>query len=242
MVHSNWSKGLTWYSEQFEKHLKPGITTWGEITPIYLFDDDTPHLMNQCIPKAKLICCLRDQSDRAFSWYRLFLRFNPDIFWTNYSFRQFMIYHTEVYGREGFYLDHLQKYFDMYPRESILVLLYEDLEKDPTAYIQAVFRFLQVNPTFVPPSVRKQINPMNLLLPRSKVLGGFLERNKNKLRGSKIGKFLNQINTKEVVGANFPSRHQLSSEIRERMFDLYYSHNKNLGEFLGRDLNHWNCP
>jgi hypothetical protein len=153
-----------------------------------------------------------------------------------------MIYHTEVYGREGFYLDHLQKYFDMYPRESILVLLYEDLEKDPTAYIQAVFRFLQVNPTFVPPSVRKQINPMNLLLPRSKVLGGFLERNKNKLRGSKIGKFLNQINTKEVVGANFPSRHQLSSEIRERMFDLYYSHNKNLGEFLGRDLNHWNCP
>jgi len=245
VVHSFWSKGLQWYSGLFEKCFGSGITTWGEITPVYLFDDDTPSLMHKCIPDAKLICCLRDQSERAYSWYRLFLKTNPDIFKTDYSFRKFLTYHTEVYGREGFYLEHLQRYLALFPRESVLILLYDDLEKGPVCYIQRVFRFLEVDSSFIPPSSNNRINPMNLELPRSQAL----RRISARIRGSRrltriglarIGHVIDKLNNMQVASADFPARHQMDPGIRARMAELYRAHNKELGEFLGRDLSHWN--
>lgn len=245
VVASNWSKGLEWYSSLFEKCVKPTTKTWGEVTPVYLFDDDTPHLMHKCIPDAKLICSLRDQSERAYSWYRLFLRFNPDIFWTDYSFKKFLTYHNEVYGREGFYLEHLQRYLTLYPRESMLVLLNEDLKSDPIAYIQNIYRFLDVDPTFVPPSVNKYINPMNPEVLRSKTLKNIsisIEQSYKlkKLGLGQISDVINRINTLRIAADRYPTRHQLDPEMRSRMADLYREHNEKLGDFLGRDLSHWN--
>lgn len=240
VVHSFWSKGLDWYSSVFEKLASAEVTTWGEITPTYLFDDDAPHLMHQCLPKAKLVCCLRDQAERAHSWYRLFLHFNPEIFLTNYSFRQFLTYHNEVYGREGFYLEHLQRYLALYPRESILVLLYDDLRKDPTDVIEQVFRFLDVDASFLPPSLHKRINPMPLEVPRSRALQRIAARLKPRRGLAKIGLLIDELNTVQVDRASFPPRHQLDPEMRARMAELYENHNQKLGEFLGRDLSHWN--
>ena len=121
MVHSFWTKGLEWYSGFFEECARSGSTLCGEITPVYLFDEDTPGLIHSCIPEAKLICVLRDQAERAYSWYRLFLKVNPDLFKTSYSFKKFLTYHTEVYSTEGFYLDHLKRYLGFFPRESLLI-------------------------------------------------------------------------------------------------------------------------
>jgi len=246
VVHSRWSKGLEWYSGLFEKCVGPGVTTWGEITPVYLFDDDTPGLMHECIPEAKLICCLRDQSERAYSWYRLFLHFNPDIFSTDYSFRQFLTYQNDVYGREGFYLEHLQRYLALYPRESMIVLLYDDLEKDPVGCIQRVYRFLEADSSFVPPSVNKRINPMNLEIPRSKTLERFSARIRKarklkRMKLSRLGHVIDRLNSVQVAPADFPVRHKMGPEMRARMAELYRDHNKKLGEFLRRDLTRWNC-
>jgi hypothetical protein len=241
VVHSFYSKGVQWYSGLFEKCVKPGVTTWGEITPVYLLDDDTPCLMHKHVPDAKLICCLRDQSERAYSWYRFFLKIHPDIFNTNYSFKTFLTYHTEVYGREGFYLDHLQRYLALYPRESILILLYDDLETDPWSYIQRVFCFLEVDSLFIPPSLNKRINPVNLEFPRSKTLKVVSSRLSGYLQLKKIGELIDRFNTVQVPLSEFPDRHKIDLEMRGKIAELYRAHNKKLGEFLGRDLSHWNC-
>jgi hypothetical protein len=240
VVHSFWSRGLEWYSGLFERCKDEAATTWGEITPVYLFDDDTPHLMHRCLPKAKLICCLRDQTTRAYSWYRLFLAINPDIFLTNYSFKQFLTYHSEVYGREGFYLQHLQKYLALYPRESILVTLYDDLCRDPVEYVRQVFHFLKVDASFVPPSLNDRINPMLLQLPRSATLQKLAAHLKTFRRLRSVGLLAEKLNMREVDQADFPLRHKLDPEMKARMADLYQEHNRELGEFLGRDLSHWN--
>ena len=240
IVHSFWSKGLQWYSSLFEKCIGTGVTTWGEITPIYLFDDDTPSLMYRCVPNAKLICCLRDQSKRAYSWYRLFLKVNTDIYKTDYSFRRFLTYHTEVFGREGFYLENLQRYFEYYPKESIMILLYGDLEKDPLLFIQKVFHFLEVDSSYIPPSLNKRINPMKLELPRSETFKKISTYLKKFRRLQKFLRLLDKLNTIQVANSNFPSRHRMDRELRDRMSALYSDHNKKLGDFLGRDLTHWN--
>ena len=240
VVHSFWSKGLQWYSSLFEQCIGAGVTAWGEITPVYLFDEDTPFLMHECVPDAKLVCCLRDQSERAYSWYRLFLKTNPGIFRADYSFRKFLTYHNEVFGREGFYLEHLQRYLKVYPRQAMLIMLYDDLKTDPTSYIQRVFRFLDVDPSFTPLSLSKRINPMHLEIPRSKIL----HKITSKLgRYGKLGKILalvDKLNIVPVGISEFPRRHKMDPEMRDRIAELYDDHNKRLGEFLGRDLSHWN--
>jgi len=175
------------------------------------------------------------------------LRFNPDIFWTGYSFRRFLTYSNDVYGRQGFYLEHLQKFLALYPRESILILLYDDILKNPGAIIQEVYRFLQVDSSFVPPSMNVRINPMNFEITehRSETLARISAnlRLSSKLKGiglARIGRLINPVQVTLVKPNDFPARHQMDPEIRARMAELYRDHNKKLGEFLGRDLSHWN--
>lgn len=240
MVHSFWSRGVEWYSGLFEKYMRTGVTTWGEITPVYLLDDDTPLLMHKWVPDAKLICCLRDQSERAFSWYRLFLKVNPYLFTTEYSFKTFMTYHTEVYGTEGFYLEHLERYFEYYSRESILILLYDDLEKDPANYIKRIYEYLEVDASYAPASMAKKINPMILQFHKNKSLNRITMYLRRFRRLQRLARQLDKLNTLQVPSSQFPSRHRLSSEIRQRMYELYAEHNRRLGNFLGRDLSHWN--
>lgn len=240
IVNSYYSRGLQWYSDLFKQSLKPDVKTWGEITPVYLYDEDTPFLMHQCVPDAKLICCLRDQSERAYSWYRFFLKVYPEIFNTNYSFRAFLTYHTEVYGREGFYLEHLQRYLALYPRKSIMILLYDDLEREPGTYLQQVYRFLGVDDSFVPPSLCKQINPTSFGFPRSNAVNRIVSKMRTLPYIGLFSNTIEKINTRHFEESEMPERHRLDSEMRVRIEELYRDHNKKLGDFLYRDLSHWN--
>ena len=245
VVTSNWAKGLDWYSDLIQAAVSAGSVTWGEITPFYLLDQETPELMYDCIPHAKLICCLRDQSERAYSWYRLFLHFNPSLFATDYSFRRFLTYSNEVYGRDGFYLEHIMRYLEFYPRESLLVLLYDDLQSDPVAYIQNVYKFLGVDPSFIPKVTSGPTNLMELTVPRSKTVQDAAKRLQEsrvlrKVRLAGLGETLERLNARRVPRTALPQRHQPDREIRKRMNELYQVHNIELGRFLGRDLSHWN--
>ncbi len=241
VVWSHWTKGLDWYQQMFEACAKPGTKVLGEITPVYIFDEDTPELIHKVVPDVKLICCLRDQCERVQSWYKLFLRYNPDLFSTQFSLRQFLTYVPEVYAREGFYLEHLQRYFALFPQDSILILLYDDLVADPTAYIKRVLDFLGVDSANIPPSTAKQINSMSeeLVFNRSLQLRDIATRLKER-NFNQVAALINSFNTIHVQPHQFPVRHKLSPELRDDMVKMFEDHNKKLGEFLGRDLSHWN--
>ena len=240
VVHSFWDRGVEWYKRLLADSMKPGAATWGEMTPVYLLDDDTPALIHQCIPNVKLICVLRDQSERAYSWYRFFLKVNPDLYWSNYSFRRFLTYHTEVCGREGFYLDHIERYLTYFRRESLLILLYDDLVNRPLSLIRDVYDFLGVDSAFVPPSVEKRINEADIVITRSLII----RRAALVLSRIPVLRWLSQplerLNKKNMQRENLAPRHRLDPEMRARMRVLYHDHNRRLGAFLGRDLSHWN--
>ena len=240
MVHSFWSKGLPWYSAFLRRGLKPTSKVWGEITPLYLYDEDTPSLIRQTVPNVKLICCLRDQSQRAYSWYTLFLRHNPDLINTRFSFKQFLTYSADVYGREGFYLEHIDRYLQFFERESILFLLYDDLIANPSAYVQRVFDFIGVDSSFTPPAVNEQINSMKTIrIPKNEIWDNIAT--KFTRRGLHApARWIHSFNAETVGREELPVRHQMSDEIRQRMYHMFADHNQRLGLFLGRDLSHWN--
>ena len=240
LVHSFWSRGLSWYSSVLNSGIGPQTKVWGEITPFYLYDEDSASLIQQTVPNVKLICCLRDQSERAYSWYTLFLRYNPDLVYTRFSFQQFLTYCGDVYGREGFYLEHIERYLKLFPRESILFLVYDDLETNSLSYIQRAFNFLGVDESFVPPSAVKRINRMNSMdMPKSLVWAK-ATRKLARHGFARLARLIENVNMIPMQRNELPDRHRMSAEMRERMYSMFATHNEKLGEFLGRDLSHWN--
>lgn len=240
LVHSRWSNGESWYSKLLYHSVTPQTKVLGEITPFYLYDEDSAELIYKTVPNVKLICCVRDQFERAYSWYTLFLRHNSSLIDTKFSFNQFLTYCADVYGREGFYLEHINRFLKFFPRESIHFLVYDDLVADPKGYIQKVFEFLEVDSSFQPPAVQRQINSITKIrASRSRLV----EKIADKLlwhRFYGLGNWIQKYNNIYYQSDSLRPRHLPSDDLREKMHSMFEEHNIQLGEFLGRDLTHWN--
>ena len=61
------------YLRLFEK--ARGYIAVGEATPIYLWDPDSPKLIHQTVPHARIIMILRDPIERAYSNYLMMKKY-----------------------------------------------------------------------------------------------------------------------------------------------------------------------
>ena len=58
--------------------------------------------------------------------------------------------HRWHYRQKGFYYIQLKRYFERFDASQIKIYLYEDFKDNPLRVIQDIFRFLDVDDTFVP--------------------------------------------------------------------------------------------
>src|SRR5690606_25754665 len=49
---------------------------------------------------------------------------------------------------EGYYVEHLARFYELFPREQLLVLLYDDLVADPRGLLARIYRYLGVDEGF----------------------------------------------------------------------------------------------
>jgi hypothetical protein len=124
----------------------------GEASPIYLECPQAPGRIRQLLPAARLICSLRHPVDRAYADYLMYLwrrgrRFEParDLTATSTWARP-----DSRWMQVSRYHGQLSRYFEVFPRDRIHVFLIDDLKDDPVETVQAVYRFLEIDPTFVP--------------------------------------------------------------------------------------------
>lgn len=129
----------------------------GESSPSYLYSQRAPGRIQALLPDVKLIAVLRQPADRAFShWlfqrkqtaepladFQAAMQAEPDRIARNWA-------HRFHYGRQGFYGEQLKRYYSLFPREQILVLLYDDLLADAQGFMRKIFEFLEVDPAFEP--------------------------------------------------------------------------------------------
>ena len=100
---------------------------WGEFSTSYLADPLAPERIHEHYPGVRMLVCLRNPADRAFSNFLNDVQAGtlpPDA-----RFYEVLGSHPE-YLAQGAYATQLQRYLDRFPRESLLVLLYDDLERD----------------------------------------------------------------------------------------------------------------
>jgi hypothetical protein len=149
-------KGLAWYEAHFDEWA--GEAAIGEATPGYIFSLEAPGRIKAVLgDEAKLIVSLRHPVDRAYSAFGQYMRQGRVPAKTDFPtfFRQGDPLNMR---RRGHYVADLKRYLTHFPRENLLVLIYEELKEDNRQAIGDCFAFLGVDPQFIPESLTVKAN------------------------------------------------------------------------------------
>lgn len=147
------AKGLAWYESHFSKCEAGKVR--GEFSTSYLYTPEAPLRIKEAYPEVKLIAILREPVARAYSQYGNSLKSGEISMDT--SFADFIEREPSCLG-QGRYMEQLERYSRLFSKDQLLVLIYEDIARDPRAFIQTIYRHLGVDEGFVPPSLFSQIN------------------------------------------------------------------------------------
>jgi Sulfotransferase domain len=164
-------KGLMWYRGHFPTRLekayvrqvykRPFVT--GEASPSYLFHPYAPKRVAQVLPNVKLIVLLRNPVSRAYSQYHHAV----ELGFERLSFEEAIqveeertakerekilqdeLYYSEEYKHrsylsKGIYVEQLQAWMDLFPREQFLIIKSEEFYADPAATFKQVLSFLNL--------------------------------------------------------------------------------------------------
>ncbi len=121
----------------------------GDISPSYLWGTETAERIYKHNPEAKIIVTLRNPIQRAFSHYLMNVSVGYD---TQPNFDEALKATKEnVWGGGNLYLEWsryyeaLKSYFDLFPREQIKILVFEEWTSNKKQTLEGVFKFLGVN-------------------------------------------------------------------------------------------------
>jgi hypothetical protein len=154
MVDELYQLGLEHYLQTYFPQA-PAEKVWGEKSTNYLESSVAPSRIHQDLPKVKLIFILREPVARAFSnylWSRMNGLENKDFLTAieqeesrSRTLPQNLKYSRPFdYFTRGLYAKLLSPYFDLFPKERILVLRFEDIGIDPQKLTARIHRFLGV--------------------------------------------------------------------------------------------------
>jgi len=135
----HYDKGMGWYAEFF-RDCAPGLPM-GEISPNYFAAPEAPERIARHIPQCRIICTLRDPVDRLYSFYRL-MRHNG---WTRATIEEVAEGATPA-GEASRYAHYLARWRERFGAEGVLVALYDDLERAPQAFLDAICGFIGIAP------------------------------------------------------------------------------------------------
>ena len=106
----------------------------GEASSMYLYSDTAPQKIAKYLPEVKLILMLRHPVDRAYSSYLHLVRDNRETL----SFSEALESETNRlsqgwmpfwgYQKMSFYHDYIERYFQQFGRDRILIHIYDDLK------------------------------------------------------------------------------------------------------------------
>jgi hypothetical protein len=151
----HYDHGYQWYERCFAA-ARPARAC-GEISPSYFAEPAVPERVARYLPQARILLSLRDPVERALSNHRHEVRVGhfagPDL-----SFET-GLRNNPMYLEQGRYATHLRNWLRHFDRDSILVVLMEDIESDPRAVCAQVYRFLGIDARFVPAGLASRYNP-----------------------------------------------------------------------------------
>jgi hypothetical protein len=236
----NYEKGLDWYERHFTTCNAEEVR--GEATPNYLWTSTSqkeiqesdrvrniPEKVHSAYPEAKLIVSLREPVDRAISAYRTLIRGG------HVSPRHSISEVTHRHGivSMGCYEMHIRRWLEHFQRSQFLFLIFEeDIKINRRSTLRKIYRFLEVEPTFIPNNIDERKHPS--LGPLYRILLYYFSWAKKPVK-----KLLPNLNRGKLPFRNSFAGNDVTDEEREHIKENFADCNHNLPELIGRTPDWW---
>lgn len=116
-----------------------------EATPNYLSSKRAPKNIRCYSAKMKLIMCLREPSERAYSQWKMFHTVPCDeLHYDSRSFEEVIANKESSYVTNGLYAEHIKRYLEYFPPEQLLILDFNDLMSNQEKVMIEVSNFLGI--------------------------------------------------------------------------------------------------
>jgi len=164
---ANWSRGESHYLDLFttagDALIIGESSTEYSKAPQY---SGVPQRIAKFNPTARFIYIMRDPIERAISQYWHVV--------PRYGERRDIvtaIQHDPGYIDLSNYAMQLRPYFELFGRDNVLTLTFEELTKSPLQVIQNIFRWLGVESSFIPPNLNQKEHVTPRYVSQAKGLG-----------------------------------------------------------------------
>ena len=212
----------------------------GEVSPSYLYSRVAAESISRASPGAKIVMILRKPIDRAFSHYLM----DVSIGYVKLGFaaclERELSSSESCWGRDtqyialGAYAEQVKRYLDAFPREDVMIILYDDFAADYREVLRNLFSFLDIGNPAMPENRRHN----QAQLPRYPRLNYALRR----LYVKKAAKELVPQEIKRIFKRLYYQKMAMPSPSeRERAIvnGALRDDIPRLGELIGRDLRLW---
>jgi hypothetical protein len=242
----HFDEGFDWYQQHFAHCGNEQLR--GEYTPGYLQWQECAERIGTHYPNTKLLVCFRKPLERIISEYHYLYsrgKTGKDI--------DTFIHHHDLGSLQ--YYRNLEQYLQFFNDDQILVLLHEDIQQDPLAFIQRIYAFLNVNSDFQPANVtdRKNITVDSMVyvhsvnrflwgvqhyikqLPHSRTL----IRCMRLLGIQRIAQWVFKLNQRPKHLQRQIQKARPSLEVQKYVIEQCNDDIDQLAQYLKRDLSHW---
>lgn len=137
----------------------------GEASHAYLSSPESARWIYDTYPNAKIIIVLRNPVKRAYSLYNWMvcegyekiypfeaaLEIEPKrIASEDFKYNNRQYYYNFLYYHSGLYYQQIKRYTDLFPRNQIKIMLFDDLARNTYDEIRKLYNFLSVDDSFEP--------------------------------------------------------------------------------------------
>ncbi|MCS3939541.1 hypothetical protein GGP84_002173 [Salinibacter ruber] len=198
-------------------------------------------------PNAKIMLCLRDPIDRAFSHYWHEKKKGKISFEFEEVLENYDLYSSWL--EPGFYAEHIERYLQYFDREQILCLHFETLRDDEREFMRQILHFADIDDDFEPSWLNKKSNEAG---GRRTVANRMWHGLKGTVAQSELESIARrlqldeaaqQLETLPIVGSLLNDKEEyeqgISSELREELVDLCEPEIQRLENLLDIRLPHW---
>lgn len=228
---NQYDKGEAWYLSRFTPG--PEHKAWGELTPAYMSRPNAAELIHAMCPEAKLVACLRHPVERAYSAYNL--KRHGDLKYE--TFEDALEAEPDMWER-GLYAQQLERFFEYFPREQVLVQLYDDLVHRERKFIRDIYTHIGVDPEFTPSWLGKTHNAVIMPQMQDRLKGLGLGWTIEVMRDSPLGPMVRRWNHKQK-SKKAGSYKGMKPETRKKLHEYYRGPNRELEKLLGVDVSAW---
>lgn len=230
--------------EAYERHFDAAAP--GQIrvdpSPTYLRSPVAAERIARHYPDARFVVSLRNPIDRAFSQYwhekkqgRLDYGFDDAI-------EHLLLFPWLV--EHGFYATHLEALWRHFPREQVMVVLYDDLVAEPRRFLDGVLAALGLPPGFEPSMLGRRVNEAGAV--QTSTLRAMKSLRKKPwmapLRRA-VKRVLGPRSVYRELATRVSHRDEyetgMSPAARQRLMSIYRDEILRLQGMIGRDLSGW---